>query len=137
MMPKIFCTPDEYAARYGAAADPAALAECLEEASREITRAVEDAGMAAKLEDPDFLIDCRNVCRDMAHRVLGSSMPVGATSYSQSAAGFSESYSFATPYTSIRLNKADRERLGIKRKGAAASVRVAVHGRDGAPVEGW
>lgn len=136
-MAEAFCTPADYEARYGASADPAALSECLDEASREIRRAVEDTGMGAKLSDPEYLIDCRNVCRDMAHRVLGNSMPVGATSYSQSAAGFSESYSFATPYTSIRLNKADRERLGVKRKGAAASVRVAVHGPDGAPVEGW
>lgn len=130
-----FCTRDEYVARYGEPTDPGVLDECLAEASREIERAVREAGRADKLEDPDYLLDCKAVCRDMVFRVAESSVPFGATQYTQSAAGFSESYSFASAYGSIKLNRADREKLGISRKHAAGCIKVAVHDADGAEVE--
>lgn len=130
-----FCTRDEYVARYGEPTDPGVLDECLAEASREIERAVREAGLADKLEDPDYLLDCKAVCRDMVFRVAESSVPFGATQYTQSAAGFSESYSFARAYGSIKLNRADREKLGISRKHAAGCIKVAVHDAEGAEVE--
>lgn len=130
-----FCTRDEYVARYGEPTDPSVLDECLAEASREIERAVREAGRSDKLDDPDFLLDCKAVCRDMVFRVAESSVPFGATQYTQSAAGFSESYSFARAYGSIKLNRADREKLGISRKHAAGCIKVAVHDADGAEVE--
>lgn len=130
-----FCTREEYEARYGEPTDPSVLDECLAEASREIERAVRDAGRGDMLADPDFLLDCKAVCRDMVFRVAESSVPFGATQYTQSAAGFSESYSFARAYGSIKLNRADREKLGISRKHAAGCIKVAVHDADGAEVE--
>ncbi len=130
-----FCTRDEYVARYGEPTDPGVLDECLAEASREIERAVRDAGRGDMLADPDYLLDCKAVCRDMVFRVAESSVPFGATQYTQSAAGFSESYSFARAYGSIKLNRADREKLGISRKHAAGCIKVAVHDADGAEVE--
>lgn len=130
-----FCTREEYVARYGEPTDQSVLDECLAEASREIERAVRDAGRADKLDDPDFLLDCKAVCRDMVFRVAESSVPFGATQYTQSAAGFSESYSFARAYGSIKLNRADREKLGIIRKHAAGCIKVAVHDADGSEVE--
>lgn len=130
-----FCTREEYEARYGEPTDPSVLDECLAEASREIERAVRDAGRGDMLADPDFLLDCKAVCRDMVFRVAESSVPFGATQYTQSAAGFSESYSFARAYGSIKLNRADREKLGISRKHAAGCIKIAVHDADGAEVE--
>lgn len=130
-----FCTRDEYVARYGEPTDPGVLDECLAEASREIERAVRDAERGDMLADPDYLLDCKAVCRDMVFRVAESSVPFGATQYTQSAAGFSESYSFARAYGSIKLNRADREKLGISRKHAAGCIKVAVHDADGAEVE--
>lgn len=130
-----FCTREEYVARYGEPTDPSVLDECLAEASREIERAVRDTGRGGMLADPDFLLDCKAVCRDMVFRVAESSVPFGATQYTQSAAGFSESYSFARAYGSIKLNRADREKLGISRKHAAGCIKVAVHDADGAEVE--
>lgn len=130
-----FCTRDEYAARYGEPTDPSVLDECLAEASREIERAVREAGRGDMLADPEYLLDCKAVCRDMVFRVAESSVPFGATQYTQSAAGFSESYSFARAYGSIKLNRADREKLGIARKHAAGCIKVAVHDASGAEVE--
>lgn len=130
-----FCTREEYVARYGEPTDPSVLDECLAEASREIERAVRDAGRGDMLADPDYLLDCKAVCRDMVFRVAESSVPFGATQYTQSAAGFSESYSFARAYGSIKLNRADREKLGISRKHAAGCIKVAVHDAEGAEVE--
>lgn len=130
-----FCTREEYIARYGEPTDPSVLDECLAEASREIERAVRDAGRGDMLADPDYLLDCKAVCRDMVFRVAESSVPFGATQYTQSAAGFSESYSFARAYGSIKLNRADREKLGISRKHAAGCIKVAVHDAEGAEVE--
>ena len=130
-----FCTREEYIARYGEPDDPAQLEECLAEASREIERAVRDAGRGDMLADPDFLLDCKAVCRDMVFRVASNSVPFGATQYSQSAAGFSESYSFARAYGSIKINRADREKLGIARKHAAGCIKVAIHDASGAEVE--
>lgn len=130
-----FCTRDEYVARYGEPTDPGVLDECLAEASREIERAVREAGRGDMLADPDYLLDCKAVCRDMVFRVAESSVPFGATQYTQSAAGFSESYSFARAYGSIKLNRADREKLGISRKHAAGCIKVAVHDAEGAEVE--
>ena len=130
-----FCTREEYIARYGEPDDPAQLEECLAEASREIERAVRDAGRGDMLADPEYLLDCKAVCRDMVFRVAESSVPFGATQYTQSAAGFSESYSFARAYGSIKLNRADREKLGIIRKHAAGCIKVAVHDASGAEVE--
>lgn len=130
-----FCTREEYIARYGEPTDPGVLDECLAEASREIERAVRDAGRGDMLADPEYLLDCKAVCRDMVFRVAESSVPFGATQYTQSAAGFSESYSFARAYGSIKLNRADREKLGISHKHAAGCIKVAVHDADGAEVE--
>ncbi len=130
-----FCTREEYIARYGEPNDPAQLEECLTEASREIERAVRDAGRGDMLADPEYLLDCKAVCRDMVFRVASNSVPFGATKYSQSAAGFSESYSFARAYGSIKINRADREKLGIARKHAAGCIKVAIHDASGAEVE--
>ena len=130
-----FCTREEYIARYGEPNDPAQLEECLAEASREIERAVRDAGRGDMLADPEYLLDCKAVCRDMVFRVASNSVLFGATKYSQSAAGFSESYSFARAYGSIKINRADREKLGIARKHAAGCIKVAIHDASGAEVE--
>lgn len=134
-MAKVFCTRDEYVARYGEPTDPSVLDECLAEASREIERAVREAGRADMLGDPDYLLDCKAVCRDMVFRVAANSVPFGATQYSQSAGGFSESYSFARAYGSIKLNKTDREKLGIAKGYASGSIAVAIHDADGKEVE--
>ena len=134
-MAKVFCTVDEYIARYGEPSDPAIIEECLAEASREIERAVVEAGKGSMLADEAYLIDCKSVCRDMVFRVAANSVPFGATQYSQSAGGFSESYSFARAYGSIKINKADREKLGIAKGYASGSIAVAIHDADGSEME--
>lgn len=117
-----FATVEDYAARFGEPADPAVLAECLEDATRLIASELAAAGSDPAEVDPGVLMQ---VCREVAHRAVGGgAVPFGVSQLTQTAGPYSGSYSFANPTGDAYLTKAERRMLGLVGAARAASVSV-------------
>lgn len=109
-----YAATEQYLLVYDTSASTARLAAYLERASRKIDAALASSG-AAVPEDPSSVAGLANalsdVCIDMVHRVLGDSngseLPDGITSYSQTQGGFTESFSWAQPYTDIMIRDSE------------------------------
>lgn len=119
-----FATVEQYEARYGAADDHKALSEVLMDASREIAAELDRAGIGYAEPGESFADRLMQACRSMTYRAMGageSSVPFGATQYSQGAIGMTESYSLGNPYGEVYLSKAERKLLGLGRQKAACA----------------
>lgn len=117
-----FATAEDYADRFGEPADPSVLAACLEDATRLIVSELSDAEIDPAEVDPGVLMQ---VCREVAHRVLGGgSVPFGVSQASQTAGPYSASWSFANPSGDLFLSKTQRHMLGIVGPARLASVPV-------------
>lgn len=115
-----YATVDEYETRYGDVDDREALAEVLMDASRLIESELERAGVSFVGDPgPEWASRLMQACRSVAHRAMSASsqdVPVGATQYSQSAVGYTESYTLGNPYGEVYLGKAERRMLGLDRQ---------------------
>lgn len=103
-----YATISDYIAVYDTDATQERLEAYLDKASRKIDAAIAMRGAALPEEVSEELSAAlRDVCCDMVHRVMPSSgggdMPDGITSYSQTEGGFSESFSWAQPYTDLSV----------------------------------
>lgn len=111
-----FASVEEYEARYGDADDPAALAEVLMDATREIRAELDRAGIPWADPDEELAERLMQACRSMAYRAMGSGapdVPFGARQYSEGADGYTQSVTLANPYGEVYLSKAERRLLGI------------------------
>lgn len=111
-----FATVEQYEARYGDVADMDILLEVLKDATREISAALERAGIDYENPSELFAENLMQVCRSMAFRSVGTSevsTPFGATQFSQGVGDFSQSFSFKNPYGEVYISKAERRLLGL------------------------
>lgn len=125
-----FATVEQYEARYGEVLNTKQLEECLNSATSVMMDALDKAHIDYSQPNDKFKYTLMDVCRNVANRIMplqNAGMPYGATSMSMGAVGFSESYSFESPYGSPRLRKDEKRRLGI---GAAQIFSVRVGGCD-------
>lgn len=94
---------------YDTSATDARLTAYLAKASRKIDAALSTYGAAYPADaSQEIAAAFSDVCIDMTHRVLGDSagadgLPDGITQYSQSQGGFTESFSWASPYTDLAV----------------------------------
>ena len=112
-----YASVEEYEARYGIVADEQALEECLEDATALIASYVEAAGVDVDAMGEDYPDRLMRVCRQVAHRSIdggdGGAVPFGVSQASQSAGGYSLSYSFSNPHGDIFLTASERRMLGL------------------------
>lgn len=114
-----FASVEQYEARYGTVPDASALRACLEDATALIASALEARGIA--WADPSEAMAGRlmRVCRQVAHRAMDAApagtdfAPYGVTQASQSAGGYSLSYSFGNPYGEAFLTASEKRMLGL------------------------
>jgi len=121
-----FCTVEQYEARYGEVEDETVLEEIIKDASRKIAAECDRCRINWRdPDDPDYEDKLMQSCRDMAHRAFiyesaDSSVPYGATNYSQSVDGFSENMSFtasgSSGYGDVFITKAERKLLGLYKR---------------------
>ena len=108
-----FATPEEYKAKYGTDVESGMLQAWLDDVSAYLR-----AEMGGRLDahDDAQAASLRVVCLSATRRAPESAAPgFGVNQMSQSANGFSESYSFANPSGDVYLTKAERRMLGIGR----------------------
>lgn len=111
-----FATPEDYAARYGDAADPARLAVLLTDATSLLLSAFEARWGEAYVPGahPAFDRSASAVCCLLANRVLSApQMLTGATQYSQTAGGYNASVTYGSAMGEMYLGKTDLRRLGL------------------------
>lgn len=111
-----YATVEEYEARYGTVTDTQTLQACLEDATALIASYLDAAGVDADSPDEELADRLMRVCRQVAHRSLDSgaaSVPFGVSQASQTAGGYSLSYSFSNPNGDIFLTAAERRMLGL------------------------
>ncbi len=111
-----FATVDDYAARYGAPADPERAATLLEDASAILLSTYEGFWGEAYEEGAhgDFDRSATAVCCLLVNRVLNApAAMVGATQYSQAAGGYNASVTYGTALGEMYLGKTERKRLGL------------------------
>lgn len=111
-----YATVDEYVARYGDVDDVEHLEAVMEDASTLIACELRDSGVDPDSVEPDAL---SMVCRSVAFRAMGGDAPTGASQYSQSANGFSESFTLSNPSGDLYLTKQERTMLGVGKQRAA------------------
>lgn len=127
---KAFATVEQYEARYGDVLNTKQVEECLASAASVMMDALDTAQIDYSEPDEKFAYALMDVCRSVANRIMPQpnfGIPSGATSASMGAVGFSESYSFATPYGSPKLRRDEKRRLGI---GTSQIFSVRVGGWD-------
>ena len=114
-----FATVDDYVTRYGDVDDEGLLEQILLDASRLIKSELNNSGISVDADDEDAADRRMQVCRAVAYRAMDqehqSSIPFGATQFSQAAGGYSESFTIGNPYRDIYLTKAEKHLLGIGR----------------------
>ena len=124
-----YATADQYLLVYDTSASTERLEAYLGRASRKIDAALASRGASVPPLHFEKLSEALcDVCCDVVHRVLGdagaSDMPDGITSYSQSAGGLSESFSWAQPYTDMAVRDDELkwllELLGVDTSGVGA-----------------
>lgn len=103
-----YATSAQYLAVYDSSADPMRIDALLERASRKVDVALAERGAEVPGEPGELLASVlSDTCVDMVHRVLGDGggmdIPSGVTQYAQSQGGFSESFSFTTPYSDLSV----------------------------------
>ncbi len=111
-----FATANDYIARYGEVADTDKLEVLLQDASNLLVAAFEEALGAPYQEGlcVAFDLNAAAVCCLIVNRVLTAPAAVlGATSYSQSAGGYTASVSYGSALGEMYLGKSDRLRLGL------------------------
>ena len=115
-----FASVTEYEARYGTVPDTQTLTECLEDATAMICAALDAAGVDYSNPSTTYADRLMRVCRQIAHRAMdatppagGIDAPFGVSQATQSAGGYSLSYSFANPYGDLFITSAERRLLGI------------------------
>lgn len=116
---KPFATVDQYEARYGEVDEDQKdlLLEVLMDATCLIASELERAHLPV---DDEETADARmRVCRSVAYRAMAqennTSVPVGATQFSQSVGVYTESFSIGNAYRDVYLTKAEKRMLGICR----------------------
>lgn len=111
-----FATVSDYETRYGDADDQDILQEILLDATREISAALDRAGIAYDEPDERYRDRLMQACRSMAYRAMGQNdedLPFGVTQYSEGAGDFSASVSFRNPYGEVYISKSERQLLGL------------------------
>ena len=111
-----YATVEQYQARFGTVANTDMLQECLDDCTAVINQqlAAHDIDYSDPTEEyADILM---RVCRSMANRVYpadNSGIPQGATSFSESAGVYSQSFNFSTTYGTPKLLPSELALLGI------------------------
>lgn len=115
-----FATVAQYEARYGTVTATTTLQACLEDATAMIQAALEAAGVDYSTPTAEYADRLMRVCRQIAHRAMdatppagGIEAPFGVSQATQSAGGYSLSYSFANPYGDLFITSSERRMLGI------------------------
>lgn len=112
-----FATIAQYEARYGTVTDTLTLQECLDDATALISASLSGAGVDWTNAGDEYADCLMRVCRQVAHRAMESApseiAPWGVTQASQSAGGYSLSYSFGNPYGDIFITASEKRLLGI------------------------
>lgn len=116
-----FASATQYEARYGtvAGSERATLGECLGDATAMMCAALDSYGVDYSNPSDDYADRLMRVCRSMAHRAMQSAtggaadVPYGVSQASQSAGGYSMSYSFSNPYGDLFITSQERRMLGI------------------------
>lgn len=114
-----FASVEDYEARYGTVTDAQTLEACLEDATALMQAALEARGIDWRDPSEEYADRLMRVCRQVAHRALDASpagtdyAPYGVTQASQSAGGYSVSYSFGNPYGDSFLSASERRMLGL------------------------
>jgi hypothetical protein len=117
-----FATAEQYRAVYDTKAADERLDAFLAKASRRMAAAMDAEGVGYDEPTEDFAAVLSDVCCDVTHRALGedgatgTTLPFGATQYSQGAGDYTESYTLSNPYGDMFLTKAERELLGLGRQ---------------------
>jgi hypothetical protein len=111
---QLFCTVEQYEAKFGPVDDEGVLTECLGDASAVIRRALTKAGIGYADPDEDLADRMMRACRSMANRCMPSTdIPVGATQASTVIGPFSQQYTLGKAYGTPMLQKSECELLGI------------------------
>ena len=133
-----FATPEQVEARWRML-DPDEEARCAQLLSDASVMIAEAMGPGWEDIEPDSLtgqamqiVACSMVIRAMKSPV---DMPA-ATNYSQSAVGYSESFTYANPSGDLYLRDAEKRMLGIT-GGRIWAIRPAIHDRGGDEIAGW
>lgn len=113
-----FATVEQYEARYGTVTDVDALQECLDDASALIAASLDARGIGYADPSDEYADRLMRVCRQVAHRAMNAApadglAPYGVTQASQSAGGYSLSYSFGNPYGDSFLTASEKRLLGL------------------------
>lgn len=112
---QLFCTVEQYEAKYGPVDDEGVLTECLGDASAVIRHALTKAGIGYADPDEDLADRMMRACRSMANRCMPSDadIPVGATQASTVIGPFSQQFTLGKAYGTPMLQKSECELLGI------------------------
>lgn len=119
-----FATAAQYKAVYSTSLEDDRLQAKLDRASRDIAAELRHAGISYGNPNEEFAADLADVCISMVHRSIGdekasdSSIPFGATQFSQGAGSYTASATLANPYGDVFMTKAERRKLGIIRSRA-------------------
>lgn len=111
----MFCSIEQYEARYGAVADKDVLRECLGDSSAEIASILDAYGIDYANPSDVFADKLMRVCRSMTNRIMPTTneLPAGVTQTSITGGVYSQSYSFAAPYGTPKPLESELEMLGI------------------------
>lgn len=113
-----FASVSDYEQRYGEPDDPELIEEVLMDATREISAALERAGIDPEGASEAYRERLMQACRSMAFRAIGqgeADIPLGVTQYSQGAGDFTASWSVRNPFGEVYLSKAELRLLGLGR----------------------
>lgn len=121
-----FATVTDYEDRYGVVQveEQPMLFQILCDATRKIQALLESHAIDWRDPSDEYADRLMQVCRDMAHRSMEqvarkeeADIPEGATSYSQAAGGFSESFGWGSgTYGDLYVSKSERQLLGLERQ---------------------
>ena len=108
---------EDYLFMYDTDMDEERIGAYLERASRKIDATLAANGASVPAIRTEALSQAlSDTCIDMAHRVIGDScgaseigLPDGITSYSQTQGGFTESFSWAQPFTDMKMRDDELE----------------------------
>lgn len=127
-----FATVAEYEARYGEVDDESVLQECLDDATAAICAALDKRDVDYADPSEEFADRLMRTCRSVANRIMpsASAIPSGATSYTQTAGPYSESWGLSTGYGTPKLVKSELDMLGIT-SGYIRALRPKIGACDG------
>lgn len=111
-----YATVEQYEARFGAVSNTSMLQECLDDCTAVIDSALNRYGINPSEQGESYADILMRVCRSMANRVYpsdGGDIPQGATSFSETAGVYSQSFSFATTYGTPKILGSELALLGV------------------------